>query len=913
MKYYGKMTKRVEQAGSRCKSFLKTEYLESDLITILIGTRTFSYKTQLTGLPSGTVSVVKTTDIAGNDTVSTTTLDRANKTVIQTVNTPESSTDSETVKVNGLVTSQITSANLEYTYSYDGLGRQTGVTDPRTGQSTTAYYTSGAGKKGKVQSVTDAASNTTTFDYSTSTGRKISEENALGKKTYFDYNSRGQISKTWGDVPYPTEYSYDSYGRMSTLNTYRGTSADFTQSTWPSSPGTADTTTWTYQEATGLLTAKTYADAKSVSYTYTADGKLATRTWSRLNGSNPLVTSYSYTVNGELATVNYSDATPSTTFTYNRLGQETSVSDALGNRTFSYNNHLQLSTEEIDGLYDRTITHGYDSIGRNNALSLDSGYSLSYSYDSYGRHNGLAMNNQTITHGFTANSDLIGSITRTNGINTAISYESNRNAITQIQHANTNNLATYVFTNDSLARRTSMSKSGSAFSQSDTIDYGYNDRSEVVSAESQNISAYDYEHSFDPIGNRITSRIEAVTRSYTTNNLNQYSAITNPTASPTYDFDGNMTSMPLGATQWTAAWDCENRLISLEKSDMRLEFKYDYMSRRVEKKVFTGSTGNWTLVTHNLFVYNGYRQIERISVDGETQTILQRFAWSLDDQLRLIADLSSSTTYSVHHDANRNVTELTAPNGSIAAHYEYAPFGALTVSTGSYASSNPFRFSSEYFDPETGLVYYNYRYFSPELGRWISRDPIEEEGGFNLFVAMLNNPVNLLDDQGLITWWECSGYCASYHLKQMLNAILAIEALAAAAEGIMEVPANVKKINMGIENMTSIGNKIFQKITTVTNSSKNMPSIVKQTLQQVGNWAKTSGSMKNIPGLRSKIDAVRRFAKSGRTLARMMRGGAVAGASIALAIEAYCMTSCCREDVRAEYENLMNTSPEDFL
>ena len=565
----------------------------------------------------------------------------------------------------------------------------------------------------------------------------------------------------WGDVPYPTEYSYDSYGRMSTLNTYRGTSADFTQSTWPSSPGTADTTTWTYQESTGLLTAKTYADAKSVSYTYTADGKLATRTWSRLDGSNPLVTSYSYDTAADLTGIAYSDSTPAVGFTYNRLGQETSVSDALGNRIFSYNNHLQLSTEGIDGLYDRTITHGYDSIGRNNALSLDSGYSLSYSHDGYGRHNGLAMNNQTITYGFTANSNLIGSITRTNGINTAISYESNRNAITQIQHANTSNLATYGFTNDTLGRRTAMAKSGSAFSQSDTIDYGYNDRSEVVSAESQNISSYDYGFSFDPMGNRITSRIEAVTRGYTKNNLNQYTAITNPTGSPTYDFDGNMTSMPLGATQWSLTWDAENRLISAVKNeDTKLEFAYDYMSRRIFKKVYSWDSDHWSLTNYNLFIYNGYRQIERISVNGENQTVLQRFAWSLDDQLRLIADISSSITYSVHHDANRNVSELTAPDGSLVAHYEYAPFGALTVSTGSYANSNPFRFSSEYFDSETGLVYFCRRYYSPELGRWLSRDPIEEFGGWNLY-GMGNDFLNRCDYRGLWSGSDHNTFTAS--------------------------------------------------------------------------------------------------------------------------------------------------------
>ena len=194
----------------------------------------------------------------------------------------------------------------------------------------------------------------------------------------------------------------------------------------------------------------------------------------------------------------------------------------------------------------------------------------------------------------------------------------------------------------------------------------------------------------DPMGNRINSHIESVTRGYTKNNLNQYTAITNPTDNPTYDFDGNMTECSLSTGVWSLTWDCENRMISgIKDENTKLEFAYDYMSRRISKKVYSWDTDHWSLTSHNLFVYNGYRQIDRISVDGENQAIVQRFAWSLDDQLRLIADISSSITYSVHHDANRNVSELTAPDGSLAAHYEYAPFGTLTVSTGSYANSNP--------------------------------------------------------------------------------------------------------------------------------------------------------------------------------------------------------------------------------
>jgi len=55
----------------------------------------------------------------------------------------------------------------------------------------------------------------------------------------------------------------------------------------------------------------------------------------------------------------------------------------------------------------------------------------------------------------------------------------------------------------------------------------------------------------------------------------------------------------------------------------------------------------------------------------------------------------------------------------------------------------------KYFDEETGLVYYNYRYYAPQLGRWISRDPIEEQGGYNLYAMIGNNPMWGWDELGL--------------------------------------------------------------------------------------------------------------------------------------------------------------------
>ena len=107
-------------------------------------------------------------------------------------------------------------------------------------------------------------------------------------------------------------------------------------------------------------------------------------------------------------------------------------------------------------------------------------------------------------------------------------------------------------------------------------------------------------------------------------------------------------------------------------------------------------------------------------------------------------------TYYYVTDGNKNVTALLDADGVRVAKYTYNPFGRILNSEGALAEINPFRFSSEYHDDETGLVYYNYRYYSPELGRWTKRDPIEEKGGVNLYAMVGNNPINRLDDYGLI-------------------------------------------------------------------------------------------------------------------------------------------------------------------
>ena len=73
--------------------------------------------------------------------------------------------------------------------------------------------------------------------------------------------------------------------------------------------------------------------------------------------------------------------------------------------------------------------------------------------------------------------------------------------------------------------------------------------------------------------------------------------------------------------------------------------------------------------------------------------------------------------------------------------FEYGPFGESIRATGSKVDLFDFRFSTKPIGQETGLVVYQLRYYNPQTGRWLNKDPIGEDGGLNLY-GMVNNDIN---------------------------------------------------------------------------------------------------------------------------------------------------------------------------
>ncbi|MBN1907301.1 MAG: RHS repeat-associated core domain-containing protein [Deltaproteobacteria bacterium] len=690
---------------------------------------------RLTGL--GTDNLVMenvTIDIHGNQTVSKTYVDRGTKTVTQVTDYPDSTINETTVTVNGLVVSNQSKTGVTVTYGYDPLGRRTDVIDPRTGAATTHYNT-----LGQVDYWEDAAHNRTSYTYDPATGLKLTETNPANKVTRYRYNTHSKLTHTWGDAVEPVKYVYDDYDRMVEMHTFKG-GTGWNGEAWPeATTGTAAITIWHYDPATGLLTSKEYDDGKGVSYTYAAGGKLETRQWARLNNGNPLVTTYGYDPDtGELTSIDYSDNTQDIAFTYDRLGRQKTITDAVGSRTFGYNIQLQQETETITGLYSKVITRTYETAGvtgRATGFNLGAGYTVTYGYEAGTgrfRSGDWSAGGQTgsAVYGYLNNSDLIQQLSINNSLLTTFTYEADRNLTTQVKNEfNSQLISQYDYNYNSLGLREHSDTSGSAFT-----------------------------------GTPIEPTPE--TSTYTTNSLNQYTQITKDngqvtTDTLTYDDDGNLSSIVTGNNTKLYKYNAENRLTIVEPAtpadgDKKVEFVYDYMGRRVQKKVYIYESSAYSLQSIHLFLFDGWNMIQEMDGTGLVQ---KAYIYGLDLSQStegaggvggLLSVVDSGEAYLFLYDANGNVGQLLkASDGTISAHYEYDPFGVLLKSYSSKAEDNLFRYSTKYFDTETGLYYYGHRFYSPSLGRWTTRDPIEEVGGLNLYAFVSNNPLRYLDYLGL--------------------------------------------------------------------------------------------------------------------------------------------------------------------
>ncbi|MGD9331201.1 MAG: hypothetical protein PVJ53_07805, partial [Desulfobacterales bacterium] len=386
---------------------------------------------RLTGWQDRIISEAVSIDIHGNETRSEVTLDRFNHTRTQTLFMLDSEIPARSVHVDGRLAATTSKTGITMKYGYDTLGRRIAVEDPRKGISTLHYD-----PNGRLAYVQDTAGNRVRYAYDQDTGRKIAEFNAHNKATRYAYNARGQLIRTWGDVPYPVEYGYDAWGQMVLMRTFRG-GVGWNGDRWPTETGRADPTHWHYQASTGLLLAKEDARGRRTQYAYGANGALSIRTWARLEDGKPLQTRYRYDAStGDLTEIDYSDETPDVAFTYDRLGRKVRVSDAAGVHSFAYNEKLQLVSEGLMGEHVYRIERRYDGLGRAIGLSLDDGYEIAYGYDGKGRFARadwrIGVQTGDVAYRYVNQSDRLAGMESTSGLSVRYDYEPHRDVKTAV-------------------------------------------------------------------------------------------------------------------------------------------------------------------------------------------------------------------------------------------------------------------------------------------------------------------------------------------------------------------------------------------------------------------------------------------------------------------------------------------------
>jgi RHS repeat-associated protein len=236
---------------------------------------------------------------------------------------------------------------------------------------------------------------------------------------------------------------------------------------------------------------------------------------------------------------------------------------------------------------------------------------------------------------------------------------------------------------------------------------------------------------------------------------------------PIHDQDGNMTTGLLnGSGNGQFGFDGANQLIRTQATatSYPTRYTYDAFGRRIAKVTYPN--GSAVASDATVFLYDGWNLIAEYKLDSGAWVLDRTYTWGVDlsgnmqgaggvgGLLSVTKHEAQSTTHFYPiYDGNGNIEAYLDSNGQPAAIYQYDAFGNVLTGNGKGAvieqAKFSHRFSTKYQDAETGLLYYGYRYYHGIQGRWLNRDPIEENGGLNLYGFLGNGGTDKVDYFGL--------------------------------------------------------------------------------------------------------------------------------------------------------------------
>jgi len=264
--------------------------------------------------------------------------------------------------------------------------------------------------------------------------------------------------------------------------------------------------------------------------------------------------------------------------------------------------------------------------------------------------------------------------------------------------------------------------------QCGAVTYAYDALNQLTSAAYPSPSRGTVSYGYDLVGNRKSITQNSGTQNYSYDPGNELVSISGSSnTSFTYDNAGNMLTRNTGTATTNYAWDAMNRMTAAGS----VTYLYDGDGHRV-RKISGGVTVN--------YFYDGSSVVAETDGLGNIQ---KKY-----DPGVSVTDRQGTKLYYLYN-GHGDVAGLMDANQNLVQSYEYDAFGNTVGDT---KDPNPARYVGSggvYSDDDLGLQYMWNRWYDPNLGRFVSRDPIGFKGGLNLYAYVGNNPMNRIDPGGL--------------------------------------------------------------------------------------------------------------------------------------------------------------------
>ena len=346
-----------------------------------------------------------------------------------------------------------------------------------------------------------------------------------------------------------------------------------------------------------------------------------------------------------------------------------------------------------------------------------------------------------------------------------------------------------------------------------------------------------YAFTLDPVGNHSqVNQTEPLSPSVTAQAVNYaYDAdnrlTTVGTTSPTYDANGNLKTR--GSD--TFGYDFDNRLVQSTIGGVASTYLYDGLGNR-KSLTSTGTTKRFVLDTNGSLSH----------VLAETDASGKVTAYYIHGRGLVSRLAANGTPLYYHFDVRGSTIALSNEAGQLTDQYAYEPFGKLANSQG--ATANPFKYVGKYgvVDEGNGISYIRARYYSPELGRFISKDPLTGTDGdsqsLHRYVYAVNNPIRLIDVSGFcsLPTQRINGSSDDSLLHKYLVSDFG-DRIVSLSEFITDVADKTKLLD------TLKASKNQKMIASVAGYVSNFASITSSVMHEVGGLNGLVDSIRNSP------------------------------------------------------------------